>query len=158
MGTCKLREIKSLSTFFSVKLQKLTLMLLWQKFRETYFFTKEISKELIWRNIFGDIFDITVIKVTCIHEKFFKQMKVRCMQWIIKISWNHCFYWRIFLLNWRKNWVISTFSRLQKNVLTVSLCKIMEHLLSRKSFFVKSINQIITFTKFFSKKSKSKFP
>ena len=35
------------------KLQKFTLTLFWQKFRETNVFTKEITKQLIWRNYFS---------------------------------------------------------------------------------------------------------
>ena len=34
------------------KLRKFTLTLFWQKFRENNVFTKEITKELIWRSIF----------------------------------------------------------------------------------------------------------
>ena len=41
--------------FFTVwKLRKFSLKLFWQKFRESNVFTKEITKELIWRNIFGE--------------------------------------------------------------------------------------------------------
>ena len=34
------------------KLQRFSLTHFWQKFRERNVFTKEITKELIWRNIF----------------------------------------------------------------------------------------------------------
>ena len=42
--------VKPTSRFHSV--QKFTLTLFWLKFRESNRFTKEITKQLIWRNIF----------------------------------------------------------------------------------------------------------
>ena len=92
------------NTVWNWKLLRFSLMHFWQKFRERNVFTIEITKEMIWRNIF-----LVRLHFSKLHSVVISEISPHCK--IFSSNWYTVkkSIWRKFCKkSWRKNLQIST--------------------------------------------------